>query len=139
MFFFEYKIKITLDVDKLNKLDKIISLLLSHQNVHYRVYENPSDIDIFLNMEGLLTTDEVYNRQLYQLHVNNAEHLKLLESLNVLYLLKLTKFDSQKDNLQLSSNIFSVSVYNVEQSNPAYMVFFDKQVENSIKLIDYND
>ena len=136
IYLFEYKKIKTLNINSLNKK---LYLLLTHQNVYYRIYTDQLEIDNFLNLEGLLTTDEDYNRQLYKLYINNADALKLLNNLDLLYLLRLTRFDTQKDIAQLSSKLFGVATYDIEQQNPAYIVFFDKQVENSIKLIDYTD
>lgn len=127
------KIK-TLNIKNLNKK---LSLLLTHQNVYYRIYTEQLEIDNFLNLEGLLTKDEDYNRQLYKLYINNADNLKLLNKIDLLYLLRLTRFDTQKDIAKLSANVFGIALYDIEQYTSAYIVFFDKQVENSIKLIDY--
>ncbi len=115
----------------------IASLFQKHSSVYIRVYTSNEEIGKIMNIERLLSTDDNYNRQLYKLY-SDVEHLQLVNTKVIIPLLKI--------NHSLQSNLFSLEkdetfsiyVYNeADNYKKSYVLFFDKQVENSIKLIDY--
>ena len=117
-----------------------VSLFQKYSNVYIRVYTSNEDIDNFRNIKNFLSVDHNYNRQLYKLYSNIDDHLQLVNKQEIIPLLKLNSslqfisFSNEDDET------FSLCVYNeVDNYKKSYILFFEKQVENSIKLIDYTD
>lgn len=116
----------------------LLSLLLEYDKIHARIYESKEEIDSFLTLETLLSNDDHYNRQLYSLYINNIGGLKLIDKTVVLQLLRPTSFAIQKElYADLPDAIYSLLLYDTINSTFAYVVFFEKQVDYSMKLINY--
>lgn len=129
------ELKNTVDVYSMHNL---LSLLLNYDKIYARVYESKEEIDNFLTLESLLSNDDHYNRQLYSLYINNIDGLKLIDKTVVLQLLRPTSFAIQKElYADLPDAIYSLLLYDTKYSTFAYVVFFEKQVDYSMKLINY--
>ena len=116
----------------------LLSLLLDYDNIHARIYESKEEIDSFLTLESLLSNDDHYNRQLYSLYINNIDGLKLINKSVVLQLLIPTSFAIQKElYADLPDEIYSLLLYDTKYSTFVYVVFFEKQVDYSMKLMNY--
>ena len=115
----------------------IASLFQKYSNVYFCVYTSNEEINNFMNIERLLSMDHNYNRQLYKLY-SDVEHLQLVNRKEIIPLLK-TNHSLQFKLYSLEKDeTFSICIYNeADNYKKAYVLFFDKQVENSIKLIDY--
>lgn len=132
---FNDELKNTVDVYSMYNL---LSLLLGYDKIYVRIYESKEEIDSFLTLETLLSNDDHYNRQLYSLYINNIDGLKLIDKTVVLQLLRPTSFAIQKElYADLPDAIYSLLLYDTKYSTFAYVVFFEKQVDYSMKLINY--
>lgn len=132
---FNDDLKKTVDVYNMYNL---LSLLLDYDKIYARIYESKEEIDNFLTLESLLSNDDHYNRQLYSLYINNIDGLKLINKSVVLQLLIPTSFAIQKElYAELPDEIYSLLLYDTKYSTFVYVVFFEKQVDYSMKLMNY--